>query len=281
MGKTRISKYIIWNLLLAVLLSTGIHQILLLGGFARLNPDTAAGERFRTQSLNEEMRNYITTTKDPGEILGLYWLETNFNENKMKETLDSQTFESLKNTWGKRKGYDDYISQCRGIWNELVYFPVPEPVKGTKAGVSFVDSWMYERNYGGKRGHEGTDIMADENQRGYYPIISMTDGTVRHKGWLEQGGWRLGIVSESGTYFYYAHLDSYADIEEGDTVKAGDIIGYMGDSGYSKTEGTTGNFPVHLHVGIYIFHNDVEISVNPYWALRYLENRKIKCVYPQ
>ena len=53
----------------------------------------------------------------------------------------------------------------------------------------------------------------------------------------------------------------------------------MGDTGYSKTEGTTGNFPVHLHVGIYIFHGEEEISVNPYWVLKYLENRKIKCVY--
>ena len=107
----------------------------------------------------------------------------------------------------------------------------------------------------------------------------MTDGVVRHKGWLEQGGWRLGIVAPGGTYFYYAHMDSYADIEEGDTVRAGDLLGYMGDTGYSKTEGTTGIFPVHLHVGIYIFLGEEEISVNPYWVLKYLENRKIKCVY--
>lgn len=173
------------------------------------------------------------------------------------------------------------MAQCRSIWNELEYFPVPEPAKGSKVGVSFVDSWLYERNYGGKRGHEGTDIMADKDQRGYYPIVSMTDGTIRHKGWLEQGGWRLGIVSKSGAYFYYAHLDSYADIEEGDTVKAGDVIGYMGDSGYSKKEGTTGNFPTHLHLGIYLFHHEEEVSVNPYWPLKYLENRKIKCVYPR
>ena len=55
------------------------------------------------------------------------------------------------------------------------------------------------------------------------------------------------------------HLDSYADIEEGDTIQAGDLLGYMGDTGYSKTEGTTGNFPVHLHVGIYLFLSLIHI----------------------
>jgi murein DD-endopeptidase MepM/ murein hydrolase activator NlpD len=138
---------------------------------------------------------------------------------------------------------------------------------------------MFERNYGGKRGHEGTDIMADKNERGFYPVVSMTDGVVRHKGWLEQGGWRLGIVAPGGAYFYYAHMDSYADIEVGDNIKAGDLLGYMGDTGYSTVEGTTGNFPVHLHVGIYLFHKDEEVSVNPYWVLRYIEDQKIKCAY--
>jgi hypothetical protein len=50
----------------------------------------------------------------------------------------------------------------------------------------------------------------------------------------------------------------------------------MGDTGYSKREGTTGKFPVHLHLGIYIYKDGKEISVNPYAALKYVENRKIK-----
>ncbi|GKH32826.1 hypothetical protein CE91St64_22330 [Faecalicatena contorta] len=268
--------YILLNLLLAFFLAVGIHELLIQGGYARLNENTAAGDGFRRQSLNEEMLNYIQNTKDPGENLGLYWLETDFGTDPLKKTPDPELFSELKKRWAGRQGWEEYIAQCRGIWNDVKYFPVPAPTGKTEAGVSFVDSWMYERNYGGKRGHEGTDIMADKNERGLYPVVSMTDGVVRHKGWLEQGGWRLGIVAPGGAYFYYAHLDSYADIEEGDTVQAGDLLGYMGDTGYSKTEGTTGNFPVHLHVGIYLFHNDEEISVNPYWVLRYLEPHKIQ-----
>ena len=85
--------------------------------------------------------------------------------------------------------------------------------------------------------------MASVNQRGIYPIVSMTDGTIQNLGWLELGGYRIGILAPGGAYFYYAHLDSYAPLTEGQQVHAGDLLGYMGDTGYSKTEGTTGRFP--------------------------------------
>ena len=145
--------------------------------------------------------------------------------------------------------------------------------------VSYCDSWMQSRTFGGKRGHEGCDIMASVNTRGVYPVVSMTDGVVEAVGWLKLGGWRIGIRSPNGGYFYYAHLDSYAEqLAEGDTVRAGDFLGYMGDSGYGK-EGTRGKFPVHLHVGIYIFPEGREVSVNPFSVLKYAERSKIKCIY--
>ena len=43
--------------------------------------------------------------------------------------------------------------------------------------------------------HEGCDIMAGNNERGYFPIVSMTDGVVERIGWLEKGGYRIGIRS--------------------------------------------------------------------------------------
>lgn len=80
----------------------------------------------------------------------------------------------------------------------------------------------------------------------------MTDGVVEAIGWLTKGGYRIGVRAPGGGYFYYAHLSSYAkDFQPGDAVAAGDILGYMGDTGYGE-EGTTGKFPVHLHVGIYV-----------------------------
>lgn len=174
------------------------------------------------------------------------------------------------------KPWDEYSAMEQFIWEDVKYFPIPEFTNDSTMTVSYENSWMAERTYGGNRGHEGTDIMANRNERGLYPIVSMTDGTLTKKGWLEKGGYRIGITSPNGVYFYYAHLDSYADLEVGDKVKAGDILGYMGDSGYGP-EGTVGQFAVHLHLGIYIYPDGEETSVNPYWVLRYIENRKVKC----
>ena len=69
-------------------------------------------------------------------------------------------------------------------------------------------------------------------------------------------------------------------VKVGDKVKAGSLLGYMGDSGYGKQENTVGNFAVHLHLGIYIRTDHYEeLSVNPYWILKYLEKYKLKYNY--
>lgn len=130
------------------------------------------------------------------------------------------------------------------------------------------DSWGGARTYGGDRMHEGCDIMAAENIRGRLPIVSMTDGVVEAIGWLELGGYRVGVRSPGGVYYYYAHLQSYAEgIAEGVAISAGTLLGYMGDSGYGA-EGTTGQFAVHLHLGIYLTEDGVRFAVNPYPVLR-------------
>ena len=161
------------------------------------------------------------------------------------------------------------------MWNDLECFPVGAVPSDETATVSFADSWMQSRTFGGERGHEGTDLMATVNERGIYPVYSMTDGVVEKIGWLRLGGYRIGIRGESGAYFYYAHLAGYArDFEEGEQVRAGTLLGYMGDTGYSDVPGTTGNFDVHLHVGIYLNDPDGrEFSVNSYPAVRYLWKR--------
>ena len=158
------------------------------------------------------------------------------------------------------------------IYDDLEYFPVVKSKSG-KYWINFEDSFGEGRNYNGKYAHEGCDIMAVNNVSGFYPVISVTDGTVENLGWLEKGGYRVGIRSNNGGYFYYAHLSSYSNIKKGDKISAGTLLGYMGDTGYGKKEGTTGKFDVHLHFGIYIkTENFEELSVDPYNILRYLEN---------
>jgi len=162
------------------------------------------------------------------------------------------------------------------IQKEVKYFPVAQSKTDDKKTVTYGDSFMQARTYGGERGHEGCDIMADYNHRGVYPVVSVCDGTLEKIGWLPQGGYRIGIRSANGVYYYYAHMaDYFKEYQEGDRIRAGEVIGFVGDTGYSEVEGTTGNFDVHLHFGIYLNdQNGREYPINPYRVLQSLEEKK-------
>ncbi len=177
---------------------------------------------------------------------------------------------------------EDYISggylrdDTKFMIKEM-YFPVAVG-EDFKKSIYYYDTYGCERTYGGERSHEGCDVMTSSNIRGELPIVSICDGVIEKIGWLELGGYRIGIRAETGVYYYYAHLYRYEDkIYEGMKVYAGQVIGYVGDTGYSKVEGTVGNFDVHLHFGIYLEdENGNEYTVNPYPLLKKLENNVIK-----
>lgn len=163
----------------------------------------------------------------------------------------------------------------RPLLEEAECFPVRR-AKGQKKSWGFDDGYGEGRSYGGSRSHEGIDIMPVSDDRKQIPVQSVSDGVVEQLGWLELGGYRVGIRTESGLYFYYAHLERYAPgLQKGDGVQAGTLLGYMGDTGYGP-EGTRGKFPVHLHFGIYHDRDGEESTVNPYYLLRYLEHDEQK-----
>lgn len=142
-------------------------------------------------------------------------------------------------------------------------FPLPLGV-----GCSYVDSWGAPREFGGNRRHLGTDIMAGTGT----PVLAVTRGIVERKGWDRLGGWRIGIRGDDGNYYYYAHNLSYAPgIEVGSRVRSGQVIAFVGASGYGGI-GTTGKFPPHLHFGIYDRRNH---PFNPYPYLRRWENSRV------
>ncbi|HHU64223.1 MAG TPA: M23 family metallopeptidase [Clostridiales bacterium] len=126
----------------------------------------------------------------------------------------------------------------------------------TNADYKYDNDWHYPRTFGGDRKHEGTDIFCQKGTA----VRTVSDGKITRLGWNTLGGWRVGIRYKRNIYFYYAHLCCYEDgIFEGMTVKKGQIIGYVGDSGYGA-EGTTGKFQPHLHFGIY----QKDKAYNPY-----------------
>lgn len=196
----------------------------------------------------------------------------------------SETYKDIKNmkkqfVFSHPYEYKECSKALAAIYNDIKFFPVLKS-NSSDYWVSYDNSYGADRNYNGKYKHEGIDIMAENNVSGYYPVISVTDGVVENMGWLEKGGYRVGIRSNSSGYFYYAHLSSYSGIKKGDKIKAGTLLGYMGDTGYGKVEGTSGNFAVHLHFGIYIAtKNYSELSVNPYTVLKYLETKTLAADY--
>ena len=171
-------------------LNTGV--LISVSGFQRLQKPVVSQPDFRRQPVSETMQVYLKQAADPGRDVGLYWMATDFENRRFPGKVSPSGFQKLYRQWRNQTGWDAYVQSCRAIWNDVKYFPIPQSLDDTEDKISYVDSWMFERNYGGKRGHEGTDIMAEKNTPGYYPVVSMTDGVVTEKGWLERAAGGLG-----------------------------------------------------------------------------------------
>lgn len=174
-----------------------------------------------------------------------------------------------------REKFHHMMTECSleeiiAIDKDMECFPVrKDPNK--KERYAFDNGYGGVRTFGGRRSHEGIDIMTSNDRSGYFQIQSATDGVIEQIGWLRLGGYRIGVRSERGFYYYYAHMKNYAPgIRKGKKVKAGTVLGTMGDTGYGK-EGTHGRFAVHLHFGIYRDKKGTEQSLNPYDILMKLK----------
>ena len=132
---------------------------------------------------------------------------------------------------------------------------------------SHYDDFGNSRSYGFKRTHLGNDLMGSIGT----PIIAVESGTVEHLGWNQYGGWRIGIRSFDGKrYYYYAHLRKnhpyVPDLKEGATVTAGDVIGYLGMTGYSIKENVNNINVPHLHFGMQLIFDESQVdSPNEIW----------------
>jgi len=148
-------------------------------------------------------------------------------------------------------------------------FPVP-----LHHNYSYKNTWGDARGFGGRRIHEGTDIFANYG----VPVRATAYGVVEMKGWNRYGGWRIGIRDINNIYHYFAHLNGFEKgVKVGQVVKPGDVVGYVGATGYGPP-GTSGKFPPHLHYGMYRDNGHSEWSFDPYPHLRKWERetRKLK-----
>lgn len=125
------------------------------------------------------------------------------------------------------------------------------------------DDFGVSRSYGYERKHLGHDMMGQVGT----PVICCESGYVEALGWNKYGGWRIGIRSfDKKRYYYYAHLRQNrpyaAGLKIGDVVTAGDVIGYMGRTGYSETENVNNIETVHLHIGLQLIFDESQKEGN-------------------
>lgn len=125
------------------------------------------------------------------------------------------------------------------------------------------DDFGAGRSYGYRRKHLGHDLMAQTGT----PVVAVESGVVEVMGWNQFGGWRIGVRSFDGKrYHYYAHLRKdrpyAAGLEQGQVVMAGDVIGYVGRTGYSTTENTNNIDESHLHYGIQLIFDESQKEGN-------------------
>ena len=178
---------------------------------------------------------------------------TDLTEEKVTNAIIETTSENGETVWQDKYGL-------------IAYSPIAKNYP-----FEHYDDFGAQRTYGYKRQHLGHDLMAQTGT----PVIAIESGIVEAVGWNQYGGWRLGIRSLDGTrYYYYAHLRQnrpYAEgIEEGKVVKAGDVIGYVGHTGYSTKENANNIEVPHLHLGMQlIFDESQKESSNEIWINLY------------
>jgi murein DD-endopeptidase MepM/ murein hydrolase activator NlpD len=137
--------------------------------------------------------------------------------------------------------------------------PPPTPPSGgtcpVAGAVSFSDSYGAPRS--GGRAHRGVDMIAARGT----PIVAIYSGRIRRFSNSSLGGLSLYFISDNGDMFYYAHLDSFADVSAGQNVEQGHVLGYNGSSGNAP------EWLPHLH---FEWHPGGGSAVNPYQLVRSL-----------
>ena len=209
-----------------------------------------------------------------------------------KAVSDLKGDKSPEELLGSNDRYFDYYHQAyEGVLGGLVGSYAIEkdgkwvPTYGLKAfspiaagyGYSHYNDFGAARSFGFRRKHLGNDLMGTLGT----PVVAVEGGLVEAMGWNRYGGWRIGIRSfDSRRYYYYAHLKKDTpfapNLREGDIVQAGDLLGFMGRTGYSDRENVNNIETVHLHFGMELVFDesrkecDSEIWVNVYPLVRLL-----------
>jgi murein DD-endopeptidase MepM/ murein hydrolase activator NlpD len=127
---------------------------------------------------------------------------------------------------------------------------------------SYSDTFGAPRMFGTSYAHlhQGTDIFASSGT----PLVAVERGVVFSMGSDVLGGTKLWLQGASGTKYYYAHLSAFAEgMASGTVVSAGDVVGFVGNTGNAATT------PAHCHFEV---HPNGGPAVNPYPLLKIVDD---------
>ena len=173
-----------------------------------------------------------------------------------------------------------FAIEVDGQWQAQYGLKAYSPV-AAGYGYTHCSDFGMTRSFGFARKHLGNDLMGSLGT----PVVAVEGGVVEAMGWNRYGGWRVGIRSfDSKRYYYYAHLmkdHPFADgLQIGDLVNAGDLIGFMGRTGYSDKENVNNIETVHLHFGLQLVFDESqkecnsEIWIDVYHIVRLLSEHR-------
>ncbi len=226
---------------------------------------TRNGNKFNTQVDIKRLYNLLDAVKEGKEIDDFY------SDNKYylyyKEAYHT-IFTEFIGEVTLAQGEVKYGLKC--------YHPIPKGYWYTHS-----DDFGNSRTYGYKRKHLGHDIFGSIGT----PIIAIEGGIVTHLGWNKYGGWRIGIRSfDKKRSYYYAHLRRnrpyIQGLAIGSEVKAGQVIAYLGVTGYSNKENTNMNTKPHLHIGMQLIFDESqaegpkEIWIDMYQISKFLSHNR-------
>lgn len=245
---------------------------------------------------------YKSDTVEFSFVKSLAYLSTKngnkFNIKKDKNELQKLVAE-LKNGkkiddfYGENKYYKYYKEAYSAIFAEFIgQYQTAEgsATYGLKNYHPFAKGFWYNhyddfgssRSFGFKRKHLGHDMMGSIGT----PIIAIESGSITELGWNKYGGWRITVRShDRKRAYYYAHLKKgqpYApNLKIGDNIVAGDVIGYLGVTGYSTKENTNMKCAPHLHVGMQLIFDESqvkgpkEIWIDMYQIAKFLSHNRV------
>ncbi len=262
-----------------------------------------------TPSLAALEKAYKTDTETKNEEWHLKMFETLAYYSSLKgdnyKSFDGKVIDELtarlkngerfSDITGKLKNYSYYKESYMAVLKEFTgeFAENKENKYGLKVYSPIASGYWFShtkdfgngRSFGFDRKHLGNDLFGSVGT----PIVSVESGVVEEVGWNRYGGWRVGIRSFDGKrYYYYAHLRRDRPYNEnvkiGEVISAGEVIGYLGATGYSDKENVNGMKVPHLHFGMQLIFDESqkdgngEIWIDVYNIVRFLSKHRSEVV---